>query len=164
VGQPDSSLRALSALVEEYVAEIHRLTETPGEVSSFENLARLLARLHAAMRCLPEVQWEPHEVDAASYHPALEVPRIYERLQHIFGDADAYPSPSSSITGREIWIGSLADDLADIYGDLAAGLETLRSGASLQAVAWDWRFSFESHWGAHLLDASRAIHRLITGT
>lgn len=53
---------------------------------------------------------------------------------------------------------SLADALADIWRDLRNGLNTLGRGGSLDAVTWEWRFSFLSHWGSHATDALRAVH------
>lgn len=51
--------------------------------------------------------------------------------------------------------GDLADDLADIYGDLAPGLVLYRSGRS-QEAADHWRFWFAVHWGEHATSALRA--------
>lgn len=54
-------------------------------------------------------------------------------------------------------MGSLADDLSDIYGDLRTGLRKWQRGESGGALR-AWRFDFESHWGQHAVDALRAIH------
>jgi uncharacterized protein DUF5063 len=56
--------------------------------------------------------------------------------------------------------GSLADDLADIYRDLQDGLRDWghQDVDRRRNALWQWRFSFESHWGAHAVDAIRAIH------
>lgn len=53
---------------------------------------------------------------------------------------------------------ALADALTDIWRDLQEGLIALRQGASAKAVAWHWQFTFRAHWGAHALDALRALH------
>lgn len=52
----------------------------------------------------------------------------------------------------------VADDLADIWRDLRGGLQLLAVGASMADVVWEWRFTFESHWGAHAIEALRALH------
>ena len=65
-------------------------------------------------------------------------------------------------THSEPTTGSLADDLADIYRDLKNGLNLFDSSADhgqLKAV-YAWRLSFYSHWGKHLTDAMRPLHRL----
>ena len=53
--------------------------------------------------------------------------------------------------------GSLADDLADIYRDLASGLRTYELGNRAAAV-WEWSFGLHSHWGAHATSAIRVLH------
>ena len=41
--------------------------------------------------------------------------------------------------------GSLSDDLADIYRDLRRGLAAAER--DIEEAVWDWRFSYETHWG-----------------
>lgn len=53
---------------------------------------------------------------------------------------------------------ALADDVLDIYRDVRRGLWFWEKGEMADAV-WEWRFSFESHWGNHAVDALRALHR-----
>jgi hypothetical protein len=54
--------------------------------------------------------------------------------------------------------GSLSDDILDVYRDVLRGLRQWEGGDYAAAV-WGWRFSFESHWGDHAVDALRALHR-----
>jgi hypothetical protein len=58
-------------------------------------------------------------------------------------------------------VGSLIDDLADIYGDLWTGLALKEQGAAVQDVIWAWRVSFITHWQGHALDAMRAIREVL---
>lgn len=53
---------------------------------------------------------------------------------------------------------SLADALAGIWRDLRNGLDELARGVSADEVTWEWRFGFRVHWGAHAMEALRAIH------
>jgi hypothetical protein len=53
--------------------------------------------------------------------------------------------------------GSLADDLADIYRDVASGLRAYELGNRAGAV-WEWSFGLHSHLGAHATSAIRALH------
>lgn len=53
---------------------------------------------------------------------------------------------------------SLADALADIWRHLKQGLTALHEGVPAEDVAWAWQFSFQTHWGAHAVEALRAIH------
>ena len=60
--------------------------------------------------------------------------------------------------------GDIADDLADIYRDLKAGLGAWNNGsdALIPDILFEVReVSFRSHWGPHLLSAIRPIHRLL---
>ena len=53
---------------------------------------------------------------------------------------------------------SLADDLVDIYQDLWA----LQSETRREVLdAWDLRFAFSHHWGAHAAQAILATHWLV---
>ncbi len=54
-------------------------------------------------------------------------------------------------------IGSLADDLADIYRDVVSGLRVYEKGNRASAV-WEWGFNLHAHWGAHATSAIRALH------
>ena len=48
----------------------------------------------------------------------------------------------------EVTTGDALDDLADIALDLQEVLD--RSKASIEDALWDFRFGFQTHWGAHL--------------
>ena len=55
-------------------------------------------------------------------------------------------------------VGSLSDDLLDVYRDIRGGLWSWETDATANAI-WEWRFSFDTHWGDHAADALRALHR-----
>jgi hypothetical protein len=61
--------------------------------------------------------------------------------------------------------GSLSDDLADIWRDLKPGLDVIDAGTTTSPndLAWEWRVSFETHWGAHAVGAIAALHALCFG-
>ena len=61
--------------------------------------------------------------------------------------------------------GNLADDLADVYRDVATGLRAWDStdDSPLDEVVFQWlRGGFEIHWGAHAVDALGILHRVVT--
>ena len=58
-------------------------------------------------------------------------------------------------------VGSLADDLTDIYLDLKDGLNGLLAGQSERDVVFDWRLTSWIHSGFHAVDAMVVIHRAI---
>jgi Domain of unknown function (DUF5063) len=52
--------------------------------------------------------------------------------------------------------GNLAEDIEDIYRDVALGLELYQQG-EVQEAADHWRFWFANHWGEHATSALRAL-------
>jgi hypothetical protein len=52
---------------------------------------------------------------------------------------------------------NLGDDLGDIYLDLQRAL-ALSKTAPLVEVIWEWRFSYYTHWGRHLVHAQTATY------
>jgi hypothetical protein len=62
-------------------------------------------------------------------------------------------------------VGSISDDLADIWRDLKAGLSEIDSGraTSISDAVWHWRFSFETHWAQHSTGAIVALTALCFG-
>jgi hypothetical protein len=55
-------------------------------------------------------------------------------------------------------MGDVADDLADIYRDVADALSLYDAGHMVEAL-WEFRDSFRTHWGRHAVGAINAIHR-----
>ena len=53
--------------------------------------------------------------------------------------------------------GSLDDDFLDTYRDLTRGLRLYDAG-HVEAAGWEWRHSFDWHWGQHAVGALRALH------
>jgi len=62
-------------------------------------------------------------------------------------------------------LGSLSDDLADIWRELKEGLLALESDPSVDIndVVWHWRYSFEIHWARHAAGAIGALNTLCYG-
>jgi hypothetical protein len=135
----------------------------------------LLPQLYGAALVLPVKPEEAFEdiTDDAAYtvpepdHAALDrhharwralvdgiATQLGPRWTHYQEVFDPYASPPE----RPV-TGSLADDFADIYLELAKGEETWQRGDRSAAV-WEWRFGFESHWGEHVIGALRALRAL----
>jgi hypothetical protein len=113
--------------------------------------ATLLAELYAAGLRLPDV--EPTD-DAASAKSSLQ---NWEGL----GDLTLYWEVGDPYQWEAPVVGSLSDDLLEIYHDLKRGLAFLEQGGNANAAAWEWRSNFAKHWGEHAVDALRILHRAI---
>ena len=94
---------------------------------------------------------------------------IRPALESLFGEMDQYVSvpvgpdglPLAPGDDEVLTVGSLADDLSDVYSDIAGGLVQLREAVPTEDVVREWRGSLTSHWGRHSIDALRTLHALV---
>ena len=85
---------------------------------------------------------------------------FFQRLGRHLGSYDAYSFVFDPYDlGSEAGTAKLSDDLADIYRELDEGLALFDAGRTGEAV-WQWRFTFDSHWGRHAAHAIYALHIL----
>jgi len=66
---------------------------------------------------------------------------------------DIWEVPPQQLPG----IGSLSDDIADIYRDVECGLREYQANRRASAV-WEWGSHFRHHWGDHATGAIRVLH------
>lgn len=167
------SLTRFAQLAEEFCTLVEGASSSEAELF-LHTLHGLLPRLYSSGLDLPSTEVlflpdrEGSEDDAVpNTSPDPDRPtheawaQLATMLGRLFGERchyreifDAY-APDSD----EEVIGSLADDVADIYGEVVAGLRKWRRGDTGEAL-WAWRFSLEAHWGEHLTGALRAIFSL----
>ena len=105
-----------------------------------------------------EIRGPADVVEAARRkHPDWQ--RRYNLLKDRLGDWDSYQEVFDPIQDKEALVGSLADDIADIYRELNEILAGREAGSfSVDEQIWNWRFSFSCHWGEHAIGALRAIY------
>ena len=86
---------------------------------------------------------------------------LHQRLGSKLGDFDYYSLVFDpyDLEAKPV-VGSLADDIASIYQDLGDGLVMIEGGESLEAAVWQWRWSFDNHWGRHAAHALYAVFSL----
>jgi hypothetical protein len=135
--------------------------DTHTETEILQKAYRLLPQLCLCAMNLPEAN------RSSDYHgdfPHSNWAKIYESLQSKFQhsydcytDIDPYNKDAKSL------LGSLSDDLSDIYRDISPGLNdwTKSSNSLKRGIIWEWKFSYEIHWGNHATSAFRAIHFLL---
>lgn len=88
--------------------------------------------------------------------------RLYELLKGKFGEPPFYWTVFNPVQDKEAIEASLADDIADIYGDVIEGVRLLaKPSANPEEIIWEWRISFHSHWGNHALQALRTLHWML---
>lgn len=142
------------ALARRYVAAIDQ-AEALGALGLLRVCADLLPRLYAAALALP-----PPPMDAENLtQSAVESPlaRLSVLLAHEYNNYWEFFDPRVDDPPVAGW---LADDLADIYLDIVRPLAGYDRG-QVAAAVWQWRFDWRTHWGDHLVDGMRLIHRLV---
>lgn len=112
----------------------------------------------AAALDLPDV--EPESDAAAPDPPGLEAESAAVSESVATLGVDGYWEVFDPRELGEPVGGSLTDDLVDVYRDLRRGLAL--ADVSLAEVVWEWKFSYETHWGNHATDAIRLLHRVVT--
>src|SRR3954453_1129280 len=112
-------------------------------------LSILISDLYSAAQRLPEL---PPDHDARINTPA-EI-----NLSLEFGDLTLYWQVFDPYEWEPPVVGSLPDNLRDIYIDLRPGLGLFDEGHT-DSAGWHWKLRFDTHWGDHAVDALRALHR-----
>lgn len=143
-----------AALVREYRQLVDH-AEPRGAHAFLRDCARLLPRIYSAGIDLPN--FEPEEEGGER-----SVRASVAKLRSLLGEYDSYWEIFDPYEDEPPVCGSLSDDLSDIYQDLVRPLMEFEEGRVRTAV-WDWKFNINGHAGDHLVDAMRAIHRLIQG-
>ena len=121
-----------------------------------------LLRLLVTAQDLPDTR--PTFDDTSTTHAGItaDTVRVATNVHDSLGSAERYRVVFDPHSDEEPCAGSLADDLGDIYRDVRRGLDLFDREAPADA-AWEWRFAYETHWGAHATDAVRVLHRLVHG-
>ena len=84
---------------------------------------------------------------------------LYNLLKEKLGEWDVYSQVFDPISDKDAILGSLSDDIADIYRDLKEGLVLSETHQSRpEDIVWEWRLLYYSHWGKHAIDALLVIH------
>jgi hypothetical protein len=113
----------------------------------------LLAEVYATQISLPRVEFA--EASEAVRPSEEQRKAIWPKLGALpFQLYNMFYSPTE--LESEPVMGDLTDDLQDIYCDLQEGLWLHNHGFHI-AAAWQWQFSFDSHWGHHAANALYAL-------
>lgn len=141
-------------LVREYASMI----EDRENLKPYQILSRcdfLLPSIYIEALRLPDVDPDPDIEEAR-----IEWGPVRQSLQKILGRYDAYMCYSMPMYDKEPCVGSLSDDLADIYCDLKSAMITYEKG-ELDTAIWGWKFQVKYHSGEHITGAMKAISVLV---
>lgn len=122
------------------------------EVTEARLLRQHLAALIAAALALPSVPYGEYE---AAQPGKEEWERVFRRAGSLPFNYYSVTNPLEVPTDV-VTIGDLADDIADTWSDVVAGLKVYEEGHKDDA-AIEWRARFDSHWGSHAADGLAAI-------
>jgi hypothetical protein len=150
--------------VAQFAAEAARFREwardgsDSGELAGRQALIRILT-LYLAGLDLPS-EWSDELADAPDARgiPDEERWAIYHGIAARLPFTDyARVFDPFVLPPEEPVVGSIGDDVADIYSDVVGGLIEYEAGRTAQAI-WEWGFGLRSHWGRHATDAIYALH------
>ncbi|MFC1853929.1 DUF5063 domain-containing protein [candidate division CSSED10-310 bacterium] len=149
----DFDERDFVSTVREYIA----LIEGASDLRAYDILAQsaiLLPKIYAAGMTIQES--EPETEEPRTY----DGPSVMGTLLDKFGKYDEYFEIFDPTEDKDRVVRSLADDFADIYTNLKGPLDAYDQNQCSDAL-WQWRFNLRTHCGDHLVDALRALHRLV---
>jgi hypothetical protein len=131
----------------------HWAEGSPASAEDEANTAiRLLSKLIAQVHELPPLFDEEDAPDL----PHQEWQVIYRRFGVLPFNYYAMNSDPHDMADPSPGTGDLADDLADIWRNLKGGL-ALYQNENHAAAAWEWKNSFDTHWGRHATSALYAL-------
>ena len=113
---------------------------------------KMLSTLYAQAEEIPAL-FDEQDAPQLPHEAWMVVYKRFEALPFKYYASYAEPHDTSDPSPG---IGDLADDLADIWRDLKGGIALYEAG-NHAAAAWEWRDSFNMHWGRH---ASGALYAL----
>jgi hypothetical protein len=157
VATNEASVEAFRCLAESYCALVEQIEQLePSEV--LRRLSVLLPALIAKATELPDL--EPTEgYDAPEISHGVWSER-FAAIDSTLGHLGGYWTTMEVRSAAEPGVVPLpvADDLVDIWRDLRGGLDALTDNGTVADAVWEWRFNFGIHWGAHAIEALRAVH------
>ncbi len=143
---------------QEFIGTVDSASGLPRE-AFLSRTAHCLAELYCSALRLPAVEPDTTGVDEVPFAKEQSA-ALMNSLKEKFGPLDAYWRVFDSTERDSPVLCGLSLDISEIYFDLKEDLHLEETGISQSDLLWDWRFSFRSHWGRHLLGALAAIYNL----
>ncbi|HNB53677.1 MAG TPA: DUF5063 domain-containing protein [Anaerolineales bacterium] len=150
----DRNLEQFISLSREYISMIDNLSDKTMPHEFLSKCIVLLPQIYALGFQLPNIEPENSDVSKPDFSSPMS------SITKVLGKYDFYNEVFDPIFDEDIVTSSISDDLADIYKDLKDPLINYDCGKKNDAI-WSWRFNILGHCGDHIVDALRAIHRLV---
>ena len=149
--------------VERFAAEASEFCEwashgTDTGAEAARNALLRVTRLYLAALELPQAEAgdTAHEPDARHVEND-EWRTVFDAACRLPVDTYGQIFDPLTVPPEEPVVGSVSDDIADIYRDVMYGLRMYESGQHAAAV-WEWTFGLQSHWGEHATGSIRTLH------
>jgi hypothetical protein len=144
----------------------------PDKAAFLPGVTGLLAELYAAGLVLLTLRPSDERLSIQREVPeqAADVrQKMRRRIEDALSEHSLYWEVFDPFHADELSAQTLDDDLVDIYHDIKGWLLVFQSDSTgtsaddgvMDDVLWHWRFGFIHHWGDHLVDALRALHRAV---
>lgn len=130
---------------------------TDSDAAAARNGLRLLTRLYLAALELPTTSGDAGADLEGGAVEDLEWKQVFGNAARLPLDFYAGVADPVDVASPQSVVGSLADDLADVYRDVVPGLRYYQAGRRDEAV-WRWTTGFGYHWGRHAIDAMGVLH------
>jgi len=139
-------------LISQYVEMVEKLS-TYSAHGFLSKCAIILPQIYSLGMAMPDSDIEDKDVD-------VEIVSPLGSIEILMGKYDRYNVVYEPSREDKVVVGSLSDDLSDIYLDLKKALVNYQHGHKKDAL-WQIKFYLKSHAGTHLVDALYVMHRLI---
>ena len=117
-----------------------------GDPPTLPRLIEMLEGLKSVYRATPKT--DPPDWFGSA--PEKDYQQTYGKLCVRFPEYGYYPvTEPGDPEGTESYLGDSIDDLADIVGDISEAI-WLYENVNEAEAQWQFRFSYEIHWGIHL--------------
>lgn len=148
------------ASVRAYIALIESLPQT--NIRDFlAQCAELLPQIYSLGQSLSEVDISDDVLEDEAFADEVESP--IKLIGGLVGKYNFYTEVFDPVYDKDTVMGSISDDLANIYLDLKRPmLKYEMNENSYQTIAiWEWKFNIEGHCGNHIVNVLRPIHWLV---
>ena len=90
---------------------------------------------------------------------------MFNSLREYFSNYDQYQGICDPYdrSDTEVMKMSLSDDLCEIFENIKPGLDEWEKVTTTEKrdIIWEWKFSYENHWGDHATRTFRALYHLL---